>query len=167
MGLRAVPQFTCPFRHRASGIFLRKMPLDTGGFGVQQLWTRCKPYKIGTQVELAVRPGAEARLIFSLIQGTEVPCSLRCALPSTQIGEQLQTTHEDALIVPCDADHKWWALQAWWVLQAAEKPRMQDETPKNIPHGLKPVPLFSALCGTPEVVPFQKMGHTRVFPQPI
>jgi hypothetical protein len=39
---------------------------------------------------------------------------------------------------------------------------MQAEAPKNIPQGLKP-PLLSAICGTTEVVPFQKMGHTRVF----
>ncbi len=44
---------------------------------------------------------------------------------------------------------------------------MQGEAPKNIPQGLKPVHLLSAFCGTTEVVPFQKMGHTSVFPQPV
>jgi hypothetical protein len=27
------------------GIFLRKMPLDGSGFGVQQLWIRCRPVR--------------------------------------------------------------------------------------------------------------------------
>jgi hypothetical protein len=45
--------------------------------------------------------------------------------------------------------------------QAAEKGRVQSISTKNLPQGLKPGSLFSSVCGTTKVVPFQK-GSARL-----
>ncbi len=49
-----------------------------------------QPHEIETRVELAFRPGADARLNFLLIQGPKVPCSLRLFLPSASLGDQIE-----------------------------------------------------------------------------
>jgi hypothetical protein len=41
-------------------------------------------------------------------------------------------------------------------IQAAEKGRISGQLARNIPRGLKPA-VFSAFCGTTEVVPFQNI----------
>jgi hypothetical protein len=42
---------------------------------------------------------------------------------------------------------------------------ISSKSPEKLPAGAKSRRFLSCIYGTTEVVPFQKMGHTRVFPQ--